>query len=244
MIEDRLVDALAELADTLLDDFDVIDFLHLLVERCTELLEADAAGVLLTTQHGPLQLVAASEERTRLTELFQLQTEEGPSLEAFRSGVRVAEPDLHAARTRWPRFALASIGAGFDAVTAIPMRQRGETIGALNIFRRNRGDFGERYLQTAQALADVATIGLFQQRPVRHYEFVTEQLQAALQSRVVVEQAKGFVAERLAVDMATAFTALRGYASGRGLKLSVVAASVIEGELGAQALLASPDDRG
>ncbi|WP_340681317.1 GAF and ANTAR domain-containing protein [Amycolatopsis coloradensis] len=241
MIEDRIVDALAELADTLLADFDVIEFLHLLVERCTQLLDADAAGVLLTTQHGPLQLVATSEEWIRLTDLFHLQTEEGPSLDAFQSGVRVEEPDLHVAPARWPRFAIASIDAGFAAVAAIPMRLRGEAVGVLNILRRNRGEFGVRDLRTAQALADVGTIGLFQHHPVRHYEFVTEQLQATLESLIVVEQAKGVVAEQLAVDMAAALSALRGYASQRNLKLSAVAGSVIEGELSASALLDAPE---
>ncbi|GAA1283911.1 GAF and ANTAR domain-containing protein [Pseudonocardia aurantiaca] len=232
MADERLVETFVELADTLIDEFDVIDFLHLLVDRSIELLDVDAAGLLLADQHGRLQLIASSNEQVRLLELFQLQNDEGPCLDAFRSGTRVSAADLSAADERWPRFAEAATGAGFGAVDALPMRLRKELIGALNLFRVERGDLDGPALRTAQALVDVATIGLLQERLLRHQEFLTEQLQTALHSRVVIEQAKGLVAERLGVDMEEAFAALRAHARRHGLKLSDVASSVIDGRTG------------
>ncbi|MCA1677194.1 MAG: GAF and ANTAR domain-containing protein, partial [Actinobacteria bacterium] len=218
MGDGRLVDTFVELADTLIDDFDVIDFLHLLVDRCVALLDVDAAGLLLANQHGQLQLIATSNEQVRLLELFQLQNEQGPCLDAFATGTRITHTDLTTAGGRWPRFTEAAIDAGFVAVDALPMRLRSEVIGALNLFRSTPGPLSDTALQTAQALVAVATIGLLQERSIRHQEILTEQLQAALNSRVVIEQAKGLVAERLGVDMQGAFAALRGYTRGHNLK--------------------------
>ena len=240
MGDERLVETFVELADTLTDDFDVIDFLHLLVDRCVELLDVDAAGLLLANQQGQLQLVANSNEQARLLELFQLQNDEGPCLDAFRTGTRVSHAELTTVGTRWPRFAAAATDAGFAAVDALPMRLRTEVIGALNLFRTDPGEMSEPALRTAQALVDVATIGLLQERLIRHQEILTEQLQTALNSRVVIEQAKGLVAERLGVDMEAAFAALRGYARGHNLKLSEVARAVIAGHTGTHDLLGAP----
>ncbi|MFJ6677368.1 GAF and ANTAR domain-containing protein [Actinosynnema sp. NPDC091369] len=234
---DRLVDTFVELADTLVDDFDVIDFLHMLVDRCVELLDVDAAGLLLADQRGRLQLVASSNEQARLLELFQLQNDDGPCLDAFATGTRVSHPDLAEAGERWPRFTAVAAEAGFAAVDAVPMRLRSEVIGALNLFRNRSGDLDAGALRTATALVDVATIGLLQQRSIHHHQVLTEQLQAALNSRVVVEQAKGLVAERLQVDMDTAFATLRGYARGHNLKLSSVAHDVIAGDIDTSELL-------
>jgi transcriptional regulator with GAF, ATPase, and Fis domain len=240
MGEERLVNTFVELADTLIDDFDVIDFLHLLVDRCVELLDVDAAGLLLANQHGQLQVIATSNEQVRLLELFQLQNDEGPCLDAFATGARVSQADLTTAAARWPRFAGAATDAGFAAVDALPMRLRSEVIGALNLFRASPGVLSDTALRTAQGLVAVATIGLLQERSIRHQEILTEQLQTALNSRVVIEQAKGLVAERLGVDMQGAFAALRGYARGRNLKLSDVARAVIAGRTGTRELLATP----
>ncbi len=224
--DDRLLETLVELADTLIDDFDVIDFLHLLVVRCVELLDIDAAGLLLADQHGKLRLVASSDERVRLLELFQLQNDEGPCLDAYATGVRVGHPDLTTAGERWPRFAGAAVNSGFAAVDALPMRLRGDVIGALNLFRTAPGELTGTASRTARALVDVATIGLLQERSIRHQEVLTEQLQTALNSRVVIEQAKGLIAQQLGVDMETAFAALRHYARGNNAKLSEVAAAI------------------
>jgi hypothetical protein len=240
MSDERLLETFVELADTLVDDFDVIDFLHLLVARCVALLDVDAAGLLLTDQRGQLQVMASSSEQVRLLELFQLQNDQGPCLDAFATGIRVSHTDLGAAGGRWPRFAVAATEAGFAAVDALPMRLRSEVIGALNLFRTGRGALSVTALRTAQALVDVATIGLLQERSIRQREILTEQLQGALNSRVVIEQAKGLVAERLGIDMEGAFAALRGYARSHNLKLGEVAGAVIAGRTSTYDLLGAP----
>ncbi|MCG8916050.1 GAF and ANTAR domain-containing protein [Actinokineospora sp. PR83] len=237
MADDRLVEVFVELADTLVDEFDVIDFLHLLVDRCVDVLGVDAAGLLLTDQQGHLRLMASSDEHVRLLELFQLQSDEGPCLEAFATAAPVSVADLRATDTRWPRFASAAVTAGFVAVDALPMRLRDQVIGALNLFHADARVLSPRALREAQALVDVATIGLLQERAIRQQEVITEQLQTALHNRVVIEQAKGLVAERLGVDMGAAFTALRGYARSHGRKLGEVARQVISREIGTDQLL-------
>ncbi|MCW6003460.1 GAF domain-containing protein, partial [Micromonospora sp. CPCC 205371] len=190
MAEIQLADVFVEMADTLVDDFDVIDFLHGLTERCVQLLGVSAAGLLLTDQRDTLQVVAASSERTRLLELFQLQTDQGPCVDCFRTGQPVSVADLTTAG-RWPRFTAAAAEVGFAAVHAVPMRLRAEVIGALNLFDATAGPLDEGKLRIGQALADVATIGLLQQRAIRRREVLTEQLETALRSRVLIEQAKG-----------------------------------------------------
>jgi transcriptional regulator with GAF, ATPase, and Fis domain len=224
-----LADAFVELADTMVADFDVIDFLHLLTERSVQLLDAAAAGVLLADPRGELRLVAASTEAVRVLELFQLQNDQGPCLDCFRTGQPVAAPDLTAAGQIWPQFAGAAREAGFGAVQALPMRLRMQVIGALNLFQTTPGGLGHEDVRVGQALADVATIGLLQQRGTRHSETLSEQLQGALNSRVLIEQAKGKLAERAGLDMDQAFTTLRAYARDRNLRLSDLAQAVIDG---------------
>jgi len=226
--EVELADVLVELADTLVDDFDVIDFLHVLTQRCVQLLDVSAAGLLLTNPEGTLQVVAASSERTRLLELFQLQTDQGPCVDCFRSGGPVSVADI-AAAGRWPRFAAAAAEVGFAAVHAVPMRLRQEVIGALNFFGIDPGPLDSSKLRMGQALADVATIGLLQQRAIHRRDVLSEQLQAALNSRVMIEQAKGVLAERLQVDVDRAFEMLRSYSRNHNRRLSELALAVVEG---------------
>jgi GAF domain-containing protein len=228
MAEIQLADVFVEMADTLVDDFDVIDFLHVLTERCVELLGVSAAGLLLTDGHDTLQVVAASSEKSRLLELFQLQTDQGPCVDCFRTGQPVSVADLPAA-IRWPRFAAAAAEVGFAAVHALPMRLRTDVIGALNFFDTVPGELDEGKLRTGQALADVATIGLLQHRAIRRRDLLTEQLQVALNSRVLIEQAKGVLAERLHLDMAEAFTVLRNGARSRNRRLSDLARGIVDG---------------
>lgn len=228
MAELGLADVFVEMADTLVDDFDVIDFLHVLTERCVQLLGVSAAGLLLTDGQDQLQVVAASSERTRLLELFQLQTDQGPCVDCFRTGRPVSVADLPAAR-RWPRFTAAAATVGFAAVHAVPMRLRTEVIGALNLFDTEPGALDRGRLRIGQALADVATIGLLQQRAIRRRDVLTEQLQTALNSRVLIEQAKGVLAERLHLDMAEAFTVLRSGARSKNRRLSDLAQAIIDG---------------
>ena len=226
---EQLSDAFVELADTLVADFDVIDFLHLLTERSVQLLDASAAGVLLADPRGELRLVAASTEAVRVLELFQLQNDQGPCLDCFRTARPVAAPDLTTGQQSWPQFAAAARRAGFAAVHALPMRLRSQVIGALNLFQAAPGGLGHEDVRVGQALADVATIALLQERSTRRSETLSEQLQGALNSRVVIEQAKGKLAERRGLDMDQAFTLLRTYARDRNLRLSDLAQAVIDG---------------
>jgi GAF domain-containing protein len=228
MAEVQLADVFVEMADTLVDDFDVIDFLHGLTERCVQLLGVAAAGLLLTDQRATLQVVAASSERTRLLELFQLQTDQGPCVDCFRTGQPVSVVDLPSAG-RWPAFTAAAAEVGFAAVHAVPMRLRTDVIGALNLFDTAPGPLDEGKLRIGQALADVATIGLLQQRAIHRRDILTEQLETALRSRILIEQAKGVLAERLHLDMAEAFTLLRGNARSRNRRLSDLAQAVVDG---------------
>ncbi len=223
-----LSDTFVELADTMVADFDVIDFLHLLTDRSVRLLEASAAGVLLADPRGELRVAAASSEATALVELFQLQNDEGPCLDCVRTGRPVIAADLAGAGQQWPRFAQAAGEAGFRTVQALPMRLRDQVIGALNLFGAEPGPFSPDSLRIGQALADVATIGLLHERNVRRGEAVAEQLQGALNSRVVIEQAKGKVAERYGVSMDEAFGMLRKYARDSNQRLTEVARSFID----------------
>jgi len=228
MAEVQLADVFVEMADTLVDDFDVIEFLHVLTERCVQLLGVSAAGLLLTDGQDTLQLVAASSERTRLLELFQLQTDQGPCVDCFRTGQPVSVADVPSAG-RWPRFTAAAAEVGFAAVHALPMRLRDQVIGALNLFDTNPGALDEGRLRVGQALADVATIGLLQERAIRHRDVLTEQLQNALNSRILIEQAKGVLAERLHLDMANAFVVLRGGARNQNRRLTELAQAIVDG---------------
>jgi GAF domain-containing protein len=223
MDTDLLSDTFVDLADTMVADFDVIDFLHMLTDRSVQLFAASAAGVVLADPRGELRVAAASSEKAGLLELFQLQNDQGPCLECFRTGRPVTAPDLADQAQRWPRFAHAALQAGFRTVEALPMRLRDQVIGALNLFRAEPGAFDPADLRIAQALADVATIGLLHERNVRRRETVAEQLQSALNSRVVIEQAKGKLAERRGIDMDRAFTMLREYARNSNQHLTDVA---------------------
>jgi ANTAR domain/GAF domain len=229
MAEIQLADVFVEMADTLVDDFDLIDFLHLLTERCVQLLGVSAAGLLLTDGQDALQVVAASSERTRLLELFQLQTDQGPCVECFRTGQPVSVTDLPRAAGRWPRFAAAAAEVGFAAVHALPMRLRSEVIGALNFFDVDAGPLAADKLRVGQALADVATIGLLQQRAIHRGDVLTEQLQTALNSRILIEQAKGVLSERLHLDVADAFTLLRNGARSHNRRLADLAQAIVDG---------------
>lgn len=224
-----LSETFVELTDTMVADFDVIDFLHVLTDRSVQLLDVSAAGLLLADPRGELRVVAASSEAARLLELFQLQNDQGPCLDCFRAGQPVAAADLNAEAGRWPRFAAAARQAGFAAVQALPMRLRDQVIGALNLFRAGPGAFDPADVRVGQALADVATISLLHERSMRHGDALNEQLQTALNSRVIIEQAKGKLAERLGVDMAQAFSLLRDYARARNLRLADVAQAFVDG---------------
>ena len=229
MDTELLSDTFVELADTMVAEFDVIEFLHLLTDRSVALLAAGAAGVVLADPRGELRVAAASSEEAELLELFQLQNDQGPCLECFRTGRAVTATDLAGPAPQWPRFAEAAARAGFRSVEALPMRLRDQVIGALNLFGAGPGGFDVADLRIGQALADVATIGLLHERNVRRRETVAEQLQGALNSRVVIEQAKGKLAERLSIDMGRAFKMLRDYARNSNQHLTDVARDFVDG---------------
>jgi GAF domain-containing protein len=229
--EQRVQQTFVELADTLVDDYDVIAFLHMLSRRVVELLHATACGLALADHHGRLNLVAASSERSYLLELFQLQTQEGPCHDAYRSAAPVYCQDLTRASDKWPKFAAESRNAGYRSVFAVPMRLRNTVIGAMNVFNAKPGRIAPDAMALAQALADVATIGILHERNAHHYEHVAEQLQAALESRILVEQAKGKLAERLGISIDDAFAVLRDHARSNSRKLHEVAADVVNGTL-------------
>ena len=235
----QLIAAFVGLADTLVDDYDVIDLLDRLVAHSVELLAADAAGILLADPQGRLRAVASSSEDAQLMELLQIQAEQGPCVDCYRSGSPVAVPDLDAAARQWPRF-VASLAAHktYRSVHALPMRLRGEGIGALNLFHRRPGALGPTDIALAQGLADIATIGILQERAIHRGEVLNEQLQTALNNRVIIEQAKGVLSQLGGLSMPGAFDRLRTYSRERNLRLSEVARQVVQTDLAADVLSA------
>lgn len=227
----RIRETFIELTDTLVDDYDVIDFLDVLARKVVDLLDVTACGLVLADSHGTLNLIAASSEESRLLELFQLQNSEGPCLDCYRTGIPVQCHDAAAAGERWPRFAPAALSIGFAAVHALPMRLRSTVIGAMNLFSAQPGSLSPETVAVAQSFADVATIGILHERTLRQHEIITEQLQTALNSRILIEQAKGVLAERLNISVDDAFTALRAYARSGNHRLHGVATAVVQGTL-------------
>lgn len=229
---ERLVsDTFVMLTGGLSDDYDVADVLDRLMAACVELLGVSAAGMLLDDQAGGLAVMAASDDDARLLDLFQVQHDEGPCLEAARTAGPVVSADLRREHARWPVFAPAGLAAGFRAVTAVPLRLHGRTLGSLGLFQESPGLLAEQDQRLAQAFGDVATIGILQQRALQESAVLAEQLTAALTSRVLIEQAKGVLSARHDVSMADAFVLLRRHARDRNLKLTSAAAAVIEGRL-------------
>ena len=235
--ESLLATTFVELADTLVDDFDVVELLTLLADRCVDVLDVGAAGLMFAAPDGTLRVMASSSETMRMLELFELQSQEGPCLDCYRTGKPVVNQDLVAASDRWPRFAPEAVAAGFHSVDALPMRLRGLVIGALNLFHVEEGSMRPDDVEVAQALADVATVAVLQYRASRDAQILNEQLHIALNSRIVIEQAKGIVAESENLDMEQAFAALRSHARGHNRRLVDVAESVSKRTLRPAALV-------
>lgn len=224
---------LVSMADTLVSDFDVADLFHELVVSCTGLLDVEQAGLLLTEENGTLGVAAASSEAAHIMELLNLENEGGPGLQAFRTGRPVMSGPLDGAEAeeRWPTFAKAAHAAGFNEVVAVPMRLRDQVLGALCLFRTEAGDLSEQDLTVAKALADLATIAILQDRSTMDDRTVIRQLQTALDTRVVIEQAKGIVAQETGLEMDEAFDRIRTYARENNERLQVVASMIASGEL-------------
>jgi len=229
--EALLTETFVSLADTLVRDFDVVDFLSLLSDRCVDLFGAAEAGLMLADPDGHMHLAASSSHQMKLLELLELQHDEGPCPDAFRTGAAVSCEDLDQAQERWPTFAPEALDAGFRSAHAVPMRLRDHVIGALNIFTSEPGPMAPADLAVAQALADVATIGILQHRAAQEAKLVTGQLQYALHSRIVIEQAKGAIAQGLDIDMDEAFNALRRYSRDHNQRLIKTANAVVDRSL-------------
>ena len=224
---ERLAEVFVEVADTLVDDFDLIEFLQMVSGHTSDLVEARAAGLLLADPDNRLQLMAASDERAQMFELFQVQAHEGPCQDCFTQGRAVINSDLADAFDRWPRFAPRAVAAGYRSVHAFPLRLRHRVIGALNLFGTTSGEMSSSDQRIVQALADVATIGLLQQRAIRESELLSQQLQAALTSRVTIEQAKGALARVHHLTPDEAFDLLRAYCRAHHRRLTDVASAVV-----------------
>ena len=222
-----------ELADTLVDEFDMVEFLSLLAERCVELFGAVEAGLMLADPTGELRYIASSSERSKILEVFELQNEEGPCLDSFHSGEQIVNVPLGDGTGRWPRFSTKARAAGFVSAHALPLRIRGKVIGAINLFHAEERQLDATDVRLGQAMADIATIGIVQERAISEAAVLTEQLQRALSSRIVLEQAKGRLAERLGVDLDGAFALLRRYAREHNRGLTEVAGAFLSDDLGA-----------
>jgi GAF domain-containing protein len=225
---DRLARVFVEFADTLVDEFDVVEFLQLVAQRTAGLLHGSQVGLLLAAESGRLEFAAASDESARLVELFQVKRQEGPCLDAYRTGRPVVNADLRKATPRWPTFAPHAAAAGYRSVHAFPLRLRSHAIGALNVFGSQvGGDLAPAEAEIVQALADVAAIGLLQERAITRGENLAEQLQVALNSRVIIEQAKGAVAQARHVSVDDAFAMIRSHARRNNLRLGVLAEQIV-----------------
>ncbi|HEV7212690.1 MAG TPA: GAF and ANTAR domain-containing protein [Blastococcus sp.] len=236
MREQRLAEVFVELADTLVEEYDVVDLLQTLTERCVELVDTDAAGLMLDDQRGNLRLIAHTHESARLLELFELQQQEGPCLDCFATGQVIANIDLATATGRWPVFTQAARESGYGTSHAVPLRLRRQVIGALNLFSTGRRPLSDDHLAVAQGLADIATIGLLHERAVRDQVMLSEQLQTALQSRILIEQAKGILSAQAGTNVAAAFALLRTHARRTGQPLTTLAGAVVAGQIEAGAL--------
>ncbi len=225
---DRVARVFVEVADTLVDEFDLIDFFQMLTARIAEILDASPVGLLIADQRGRLEFMAASDETVEHLELFQAQNQEGPCLDAYREGRPVVNEDLREAAGRWPSFAPRAVAAGFRSVHAFPLRLRTDRIGALNVFSASVGgrlDSGD--VKVVQALADVASIGLLQERAIRRGEILTEQLQGALNSRIIIEQAKGALAQARGISVDSAFELIRAHSRNNNQRLVDIARAIV-----------------
>lgn len=226
--EARLSTAFVKLADTLTAEYDMVDLLHTLLDECVDVLAQNAGGLMISDSLGHLELLASTSEKADLVEVMQLAAGAGPCIECYKTGVSVSVSNINDTTTRWPDFSAVALKQGFRSVMAVPLRLRGQVIGTMNLFANTVGVVNERDAAIAQALADVATIGILQERAIRETNVVTEQLQRALESRVLIEQAKGVLSELGSLEMDEAFAALRSYARDHNLTIRVVAEKVVD----------------
>ena len=235
--EQDIIRAFVDLSNELIQGYDMVDLLSELTANCARLLDVAAAGLLLTDGRGVLHLLAASSESTRHLEVFQLQREQGPCLDCFHSGSAVIVPDLQAESQRWPDFARVAASVGFASVHAIPMRLRESVLGTLGLFGNVSGRLKDEDLSLAQALVHVASVAIVNEKSASDRDIVTAQLQHALRSRIVLEQAKGVLANGGQLEMEDAFQVLRHYARNKGAKLSDIAEQLVNRQIRGQELI-------
>jgi GAF domain-containing protein len=226
--EHTLSAAFVKLADTLIADYDIVDLLHTLLEECLRLLDTQAGGLMLADASGTLQLIASTSEQADFVEIMQLNAGSGPCVESFTTGASVTVSDIDKHGEKWPEFRAAALHMGYLSIHAVPMRLRGDILGTMNLFRTSVGELTAGDAAAAQALADVATIGILQERSIRETSLVNEQLQRALDSRILIEQAKGVISELRSLDMNEAFSVLRSYSRSHNLSLRAVASDVVD----------------
>jgi len=227
----QLLQTFATLADTLVDDYDIVELLQTLVDACRDLLDTTAAGILLADPHGDLELIASTSEASRIVEVMQLGAQEGPCIECYRTGAAVSVPSIADTPDEWAAFRESALAQGFASTEALPLRLRESTIGTLNLLRSTPGSPPDVDVVTARAFADVATIGILHERSLRESEVLSEQLQLALSTRVVIEQAKGVVSYTNGVPIDEAFDLIRSHARSHRMPLSEVAGRLVRNEL-------------
>ncbi|MFD8964059.1 ANTAR domain-containing protein [Streptomyces sp. NPDC059568] len=228
--EQQVSAVFVQVADSLIDNFDLLEFLDQLCAHCVSLLDVTAVGILLANENDTLQTIAASDENTHLLELFALQHDQGPCVECYRTGTPRTNIDLNSptATSAWPAFATRARRSGFHTAHVFPLRLRNRAIGAMNLFHTSQQPLSPQDASLAQALADIATIALLQQRDLDQEQTEKAQLQRALTTRITIEQAKGILAERWNTSPDTAFTALRAYARAHQLRVSDCARQIID----------------
>lgn len=229
--ETMLARTFVDLAATLVREFDTIDLLHMLTERSASLLDADAASLILADQRGELQVLASTSPQAQMLDVFQVHTSEGPCYDCYVSGRPLVNVDLAEAGERWPSFHRVTTDAGYRSTHSLPLRLHDQVIGALNFFCIHESELGDDDVELAQALSDVATVGLLQERMTRRHELLSEQLQSALNSRVLMEQAKGMLSERATIDVEEAFALMREHSKRTERSLAHVANDVIDGSI-------------
>jgi transcriptional regulator with GAF, ATPase, and Fis domain len=235
--EERINDAFVRVAGTLVADYDVVDLLSTLVYTCTQLLDVQAGGILLADGTGTLELVASTSEEAEVVEVMIVAAGAGPCIDSYKTGTVVSVPDIDTDPRAWPRFRRTALDQGFRAAHATPLRLHGEVIGAMNLLGTVAGALSDRDAQLAQALADVATVGILHERSFRQPEVVAAQLHLALDTRILVEQAKGVLAQVRSCTMSEAFDALRDYARAHEVTLRAAAEGVVDRSISAEALV-------
>lgn len=237
--EERINEAFLKVADTLMDSYDIVDLLSTLVHECADLLGRQAGGIMIVDVAGDLELLASTSEAAEFVEVMQIAAGRGPCVECFDTGKPVAVPDISTAGERWPQFQAAALASGFRSLHATPMRLRDKVVGTMNLMGTEVGGLDERDIALAQALADVAIIGILQERSLRDPRILSEQLHLALDSRVLLEQAKGVLAHTLGLDMEGAFNTLRSYARTNRVPLREVAEGVVTRKIDVSTLTAA-----